>query len=157
MQTFLGTHPHVFVGGEQSLHELVDSDVAQDWVWKRGGRGHRSLVHASSQFLTSKVPKIKTAGTVLRGCHYLLAFFTSFCCLSSADGECWASGVELVGTWFVIWLSGNIMVHFAPVAGQPGAEEGESCWLAGTCVNNRFCARIPALWDGLICVDSNFL
>lgn len=37
------------------------------------------------------------------------------------------------------------MSHFAPAACQPGAEEGENCLLAGTCVNNRFCARIPAL------------
>lgn len=50
-----------------------------------------------------------------------------------------------VGAWFLIWLSGNVMAHFASAAGQPGVEEEESCLLAGTCVNNRFCARIPAL------------
>lgn len=37
------------------------------------------------------------------------------------------------------------MAHFAPAAGQPGAEEGEGCLPAGTCGNNSFCARIPAL------------
>lgn len=73
--------------------------------------------------------------------------------------RCWTGGHLIFN--LVIWEHNDIFctswildqLHFE----QPGAEQGERCLLAGTCANSRFCARIPALWDGLTDVGSKSL